>query len=68
MKRLLIAGALIGALMLTGCTVGGSPESPSQGSRWNAAVVHLPDGRTVVCVSRSANSGVSCDWESVASR
>lgn len=52
----------IAALLLAGCSSSNSDGSVDH--KFYAQTVHLPDGRTVICVAGTGiHSGPSCDWD-----
>lgn len=64
MRKGIAVVALIGALLLSGCSVSDSDSGTDDG-RVQAYVVPLPDGGSVVCAvyTRVNRGGLSCDWE-----
>lgn len=76
MKKILASVALVGALVLSGCSYGGAygeaqktdQERQSEEQRAGNLFeqkVYLSDGRTVTCIiyEDSRKGGLSCDWE-----
>lgn len=68
-KKALTALAVASALLLTGCSMGGSAtvreSSSGESTNLYEQTIKLKDGRTLTCVEmhRNYRGGLSCDWD-----
>lgn len=60
MKKL-TAAAILAMVVLTGCS-GSVDDSGHDNGFLKVQLVHLPDGTTVDCVTRT-KAGIDCDWD-----